>query len=275
MLRPADKRVVPSLYLVAFLAGCAGNGDGLDATGQPIQPGNGPPPPLTADFQSIQANVFTPICTKCHVGAAAPEGLQLDAQHSYALLVGVPSTEVPSLLRVNPGNPDQSYIVLKLQGSPGIVGAQMPFGGPYLDQATINVIRQWITNGAPQGAATSASATAFAVMATSPGDQSVVSAPVARIVVAFNHEVDASLVNYTTLSLQRLAADGAAATDTTVSLHIATGNPSVVLVTPNTALAAGTYRLTLRGTGGGALADLNAQTLGTDYVAEFTVDDSP
>ena len=49
----------------------------------------------------------------------------------------------------------------------------------------------------------------------------------------------------------------------------------MVLVTPNTALAAGTYRLTLRGTGGGALADLNAQTLGTDYVAEFTVDDSP
>ncbi len=29
---------------------------------------------LTADFQSIQDNVFTPICTKCHQGAGAPEG---------------------------------------------------------------------------------------------------------------------------------------------------------------------------------------------------------
>ena len=93
--------------------------------------------------------MFTPICVRCHSGASAPEGLQLDAAHSYALLVGVPSTEVPSLDRVNPGNPDNSYIVLKLEGAPGIVGVQMPFGGPYLPQSTIDVIRQWITNGAP------------------------------------------------------------------------------------------------------------------------------
>ena len=135
-------------------AGCAGNGAGLDQNGQPIgSEGSGSNEPLSANLQSIQDNVFTPICTRCHIGASAPEGLRLDAADSYSLLVGVPSAEVPSLLRVMPGNPDESYIVLKLQGSPGIVGGQMPLGGPYLPQASIDVIRQWITDGAPNSSA--------------------------------------------------------------------------------------------------------------------------
>jgi hypothetical protein len=45
------------------------------------------------------------------------------------MLVNVASAEVPALLRVNPGNPDASYIVQKLQGN-NAVGARMPFGGP-------------------------------------------------------------------------------------------------------------------------------------------------
>ena len=53
-------------------------------------------------------------------GASAPEGLQLDAAHAYNMLVGVPSVEEPNLLRVNPENPDESYMVLKIEGAPGI-----------------------------------------------------------------------------------------------------------------------------------------------------------
>ena len=91
---------------------------------------------VTADFQSIQENVFTPICSKCHIGASAPEGLQLDAAHSYNLLVGVPSVESPSLDRVKPGDPDHSYMVLKLEDANGIVGGQMPLNETPLPQAT-------------------------------------------------------------------------------------------------------------------------------------------
>ena len=80
------------LMLAGCAAGCAGNGEGLDQNGQPIAPGN-PSGPVTADFKSIQDNVFTPICSQCHIGASAPEGLQLDAGHSYNLLVGVPDQE--------------------------------------------------------------------------------------------------------------------------------------------------------------------------------------
>src|ERR1700737_587055 len=117
-MSPAASKTIVAL-LVAAMSGCAGNGKGLDSNGNPISSGTGGAGPLTADFQSIQDNVFTPICTRCHIGAGAPEGLQLDATHSYALLVSVASTEQPAVLRVAPGAPDSSYIFRKLQGTPG------------------------------------------------------------------------------------------------------------------------------------------------------------
>src|SRR5271154_3009301 len=156
-IEPAPPNLLTRAAITAatlLIAACAGNGAGLDDNGQPIVPG-GTTPPLSADFDSIQANIFTPICSVCHVGGAAPEGLRLDAANSYNLLVGVPSTEVPSLLRVDPGDPADSYIIQKLQGH-AAVGAQMPLGGPYLSSDTIGVIRQWITDGAPPSAAAAA-----------------------------------------------------------------------------------------------------------------------
>jgi methionine-rich copper-binding protein CopC len=129
----------------------------------------------------------------------------------------------------------------------------------------------------------------FGVTETSPLDNTTVAAPVAHIVVAFNHEVDASLVNYTTLTLERVAS---AATNSSVpmgevgmpptpsyvvptSAALAAGNPAVIVLTPASPLGTGTYRVGVRGTGGGALADVNVQTLGSDYSFTFNVDASP
>jgi methionine-rich copper-binding protein CopC len=299
------KPFIAWLAAAAALGGCAGNGAGLDANGEPIGPGSGggATTPLTADFASIQANVFTPVCSPCHSGASAPEGLMLDAGHSYNLLVGISSNEVPALQRVKASDPDSSYLVLKIQGSAGIVGGQMPLHETPLPQATIDVIRQWIANGAPQGTVLASAAgameklqalgnsepaTPFAVSETSPLDNAIITAPVRRIVVAFNHEVDASLVNYTTLTLERVATPGAAATTMgTVATQesapnvvpaaaaLAEGNSAVVVISPLQPLLTGTYRVSVRGTGGGALADLDVQTLGSDYSFTFTVDVSP
>lgn len=130
------------------IAGCGGgSGAGLDANGRPLGEGDDPSGPMTASFSSIQSHVFTPICTACHAGGAAPQGLRLDAANSFTMLVGVASAEVPSLKRVAPGDADNSYLVQKLEGHQS-VGARMPFGGPYLDANTIGLIRQWISNGA-------------------------------------------------------------------------------------------------------------------------------
>jgi hypothetical protein len=260
-------------------AGCAGSGKGLDANGQPIGSGGGTQP-LTADFQSIQDNVFTPICTRCHIGAGAPEGLQLDEAHSYALLVGVPSVEVPSLMRVKPSDPDSSYLVRKISGGPGIVGGQMPLGGPALPQATIDTIRQWITNGAQNSPASPAMAQrqvrpAFDVVTTSPPDSAVVHGPISDIVVAFSQEVDASLVNSTTVSVEKITSPSLltpAGPPLPVALRLAEGNPAAILIHALSPLEEGMYRVTLRGTGGGALADVNAVAMGTDYYFVFTVE---
>jgi methionine-rich copper-binding protein CopC len=259
-------------------AGCAGNGEGLDQNGQPLSSGGTSTGPITADFQSIQDNVFTPICAKCHIGASAPEGLQLDAEHSYNLLVGVPSVEQPSLLRVKPGDPDDSYMVHKIEGLPGIDGGQMPLGETPLPQATIDAIRQWITNGAPNAPA-AAAAQVFAVQATAPQDKTSVTGPPARIVVTFTQEVDASLVNETTIALTRIDGTGSAIMDApsgeqriAAGIALSPSNLAVLLITPGTALDPGVYRVTLRGTGGGALANMNSATLGLDESFEFTVE---
>src|SRR4029453_18798684 len=109
----------------ACCLGCAGNGEGLDENGRPI---SGEPLPLAPEFQSIQDNVFTPICTTCHAGAAPPRGLRLEEGASYAMLVNTPSDEVPSLNRVTPGDPDSSYLIQKLEGTADF-GDRMPLGG--------------------------------------------------------------------------------------------------------------------------------------------------
>jgi len=268
-----------ALGLVSCAVGCAGNGKGLDQNGQPIGSGGSTGGPVTADFQSIQTNVFTPICSVCHAGAGAPEGLQLDAAHSYNLLVGVPSVEQPNLLRVKPGDPANSYMLHKIEGAPGIVGGQMPLGETPLPQATIAAISQWIANGAPNAPA--AAASSFEVQGTVPLDHEMVSEPPPRIVVTFTQEVDASLVNESTISVERMANPrldpesamaAGGATSVAVTRALAGLNPSVLLITPNAPLAPGTYRVTVRGSGGGAVANLNATTLGSDQSFEFTVE---
>ena len=69
------------------------------------------------------------------------------ASASQAALVGVNSIEVPALKRVSPGDPNNSYIIHKLEGTQA-VGSQMPQGGPFLDQAAIDDVKAWIQAGA-------------------------------------------------------------------------------------------------------------------------------
>jgi methionine-rich copper-binding protein CopC len=259
-------KTIVALLVSAVIAGCAGSGNGLDANGNP---GSGDLGPLTADFQSIQDHIFTPICSGCHGGADPPKGLRLDAEHSYTLLVGMPSAE-SDLLRVKASDPDNSYLIHKLEGN-GISGDQMPRGGPFLLPPTIAVIRQWISAGATRGTSTTNPEAAvkaiqhFGVNFTSPADQSISSESVSQIMLEFNGEIDSNLINETTVAVARIDAP-----DQTVPVAIATsipaGNPSAIR--PNAPLQSGTYQVSLQG----SLANMNAQALGADYSFMFTVD---
>jgi hypothetical protein len=75
------------------------------------------------------------------VGASVPGSQNLSAGHSGASLVNVNSIEVPTMKRNAPGDPDNSPLVLKIQGAPGIVrGPTAASGGP-LTQAQIDEVR--------------------------------------------------------------------------------------------------------------------------------------
>ena len=140
------------------LAACgAGGGEGLDQNGQPLSGGGGgggvapPVAGLAPTLASIQANVLSVNCAVpgCHGGAAAQQGLRLDPGFSAGNLINVRSSQDSNLIRVVPGDPDASFIIRKLEGTQPL-GDRMPQGGPYLPQSTIDVIRQWIQDGAPQ-----------------------------------------------------------------------------------------------------------------------------
>jgi len=229
-----------------LLGGCAGNGAGLDANGQPLVPGGQGGGPLTADFDSIQAHVFTPICTVCHAGADAPHGLRLDAANSYDLLVGVPSVEVPGLLRVKPGEPDSSYVIQKLEGH-AAVGARMPLGGPYLSGDVIADIRQWITAGALRSGAKAAPAS-FTIIAVAPAAEDVLGEPPAQVMIAFNHDLDATRIEPESVRIERRVGEGAEAAMQWIPARVAvaTGNPRALLVEPLQPLPDGHYRVVMR-----------------------------
>lgn len=110
-----------------------------------------PPPPPVVTLAELQSTIFTPSCSGCHTGGGAslPSSMNLsNAAATHAALVGVASTEQPTVLRVSAGDPDASYLVRKLEGAPGITGSRMPLGAAPLDAALIANVRAWITAGA-------------------------------------------------------------------------------------------------------------------------------
>jgi hypothetical protein len=280
----ASGGVIGMLCLLS--AGCAGNGKGLDANGQPIVAGGTMTVPLSADFDAIQANIFTPICAAvCHTGGGAPEGLRLDAANSYSLLVGVPSTEVPSIMRVKPGDPVNSYIIQKLQNH-AAVGAQMPLGGPYLSAATIAFIQQWITNGAPPSATAAAASTGkFAVTAIEPESSEPVSESPPQIMLAFNHDLDVTQIDMQSARIEKLQPGTVQSVLETVPARVSVpaANLKALLLWPSQPLGVGHYRAVIRTASPSGFADLEGQTvalgaadaLGESIIATFDVEVLP
>ncbi|MFB6279143.1 MAG: DUF5777 family beta-barrel protein [Salinibacter sp.] len=71
--------------------------------------------------------------------------MNLTPSEFYSSIVDQHSREKPALLRVDPGAPDSSYLVHKIEGRPSIEGATMPFAGERLSSEELSTIREWIT----------------------------------------------------------------------------------------------------------------------------------
>lgn len=152
-LRPARRRerrhtvrgvrLGSTALLAALLYGCAGDG----------------PPPSAAGgaFDQIQSGIFNPNCLSagCHNAQFQAGGLNLTAGASYGQLVNVLSENAVArsmgLLRVEPFDADNSFIIIKLTGPGEGEGTRMPQGMNPLPQSDIDMIRSWILDGAPPG----------------------------------------------------------------------------------------------------------------------------
>lgn len=83
----------------------------------------------------------------CHESGAGD--MLLSSGHDFSALIDVTSSENPPMKRVLPGNPAQSYVLIKLACEGGIPdGGCMPLGLP-TDPRLVRLFHDWIEGGAP------------------------------------------------------------------------------------------------------------------------------
>ena len=113
----------------------------------------GTPVVIGPTLDQIQTVVFTPSCATagCHDNITQAAALSLaDADTSYSEMVGQFSNQngQANVQLVAVGDPDNSYLIQKLENAASISGARMPLNRPAIAQSDINQIRQWIMAGA-------------------------------------------------------------------------------------------------------------------------------
>ncbi|MBL8919619.1 MAG: hypothetical protein JNJ54_12200 [Myxococcaceae bacterium] len=106
-------------------------------------------------FSRIVTTILVPSCAdaSCHGGNPPPFApMSLEASTAWSSLVNKPASQVPTMLRVAPRDPGESYLMKKLLGtarSVGGVDSTMPLFRPPLDAEKLDAIRSWIARGAP------------------------------------------------------------------------------------------------------------------------------
>jgi len=128
--------------VLLFALGCSTDDTPRDVIGPP----GATPVSFALDIQEIIARRGC-AGALCH-GAAVSAGLDLRTAAAYSNLVNVTALEDNSKKRVLPGDAQNSYIIIKVEGRQ-TVGGQMPLGGPPLDSVDLMNLRNWIDQGAP------------------------------------------------------------------------------------------------------------------------------
>lgn len=146
--------------LAVAVYGCAG-------AGPPISdPGN--------EFDQIQTTIFNQHCLDagCHNSQSQAGGMDLSPGASYGSLVNVlpanPVARANGLLRVQPSDPSNSFLLVKLQGPAPGEGTRMPQSMAPLSPTDIATIQAWIAAGAPPGSGGVPSATATETVTETP-----------------------------------------------------------------------------------------------------------
>lgn len=140
-----------ALTAAFLLLACGGGDGGAYSPTAPMETPDDPPgrvikdnPSFAEDIQEVFARNGCTV-SGCHGTFAASE-LSLVAGSAYGEIVNVPAKSEDFLL-VEPNNPQDSYVVIKVEGR-HTVGSRMPLGGVPLDDIDITNLRNWISQGA-------------------------------------------------------------------------------------------------------------------------------
>jgi hypothetical protein len=134
------------LVLVMVIIGCSSSTSSTSSSDS-----SGTSTSNEISFKNDVLPVLTSNCVVCHQGSSPPGNLNLEPANAFNDLVNAPSIQ-SSLMLVDPGAPDKSYLMNKLNGTQtdvGGSGVQMPYGAPPLSQAQIATISRWISENAP------------------------------------------------------------------------------------------------------------------------------
>jgi hypothetical protein len=153
-------------------------------------------------------------------------------------LVNVPSTEEPTLDRVKPGDPTDSYLVIHLQKEgDGAPASDIPF------------VIQWIMEGALPGNSAMAMDVEFRVGVVEPNLGDALQSSPVRITIGFTQELDTAGIVPGAVRLERIDDDADAPIATTItvptSVSIPAHNARALILTPAAALPPGQYQVVL------------------------------
>lgn len=119
-------------------------------------PGFDPCAGVTSTLDHLERHVFAPTCSRdtCHSGPQLEHTLSLLPGEAHANLVDVLPDNLAARLagkkRVDPGNPDNSFLLDKLRGTLGPdEGVRMPHSLKRLPKREIALVEAWIAAGAP------------------------------------------------------------------------------------------------------------------------------
>lgn len=121
-----------------------------DAGSDVVSPQQETPAAEVSFSKDIQPIFNSNGCVSCHGGSG---GLFLTQGQSYINLVNVNAQAAcTTQKRVLPGNPDNSVLYIRTSSNSADTqcgqNSRMPQGSPRLPQATIDLIKDWITQGA-------------------------------------------------------------------------------------------------------------------------------
>ncbi|MBK6683782.1 MAG: hypothetical protein IPG45_04860 [Deltaproteobacteria bacterium] len=126
-------------------------GSGLSNPDPDPEPEPEPDPACpTPTLSSLRDEVFLPLCSSCHSGTLAPEGLALDLAPTELLArLGQPAHGSPSgMPLIAGGRRGGSFLYLKVFLETPLAGVQMPKDAPALSDCQVEALGAWIDAGA-------------------------------------------------------------------------------------------------------------------------------